>query len=164
MLERNARLWKRSALVGPGMGQMPHDLRNVTLEDIPALGKLFFNAFFGTVDDTGQVEAQYAAKAMAIVGGRYGEWIPTASWAIERTGGLRSACLVCSYEPYGCPVIAIVATAPSHKRSGDGGMLLDAALLSLAGLGYRECCAMITVGNDPSERLFASRGFLPKSD
>jgi hypothetical protein len=30
-------------------------------------------------------------------------------------------------------------------------MLVDAALMSLAVLGYLECCAMITVGNDVSE-------------
>jgi L-amino acid N-acyltransferase YncA len=41
---------------------------------------------------------------------------------------------------------------------------VDAAMTSLAALGYLECCAMITVGNAPSERLFSSRGFLPKLD
>lgn len=98
-------------------------------EDIPALGELFFKAFLGTVDDSGQVETQYASKATAVVGGRYGEWIPAASWAYEQAGGLRSACLVYDYKPYGCPVIAIVATTPACKRSGDGGALVDAALL-----------------------------------
>src|SRR5471032_3703781 len=164
MHERNARLWKRTLLANFGAGARPANLRNVTREDIPALGTLFFGAFLGTIDDAGQAVTQYESKAMAIVDGRYGEWIPAASWAIEETEGLRSACLVCDYKPYGCPVIAVVATTPSYKRLGDGGVLVGAALSSLASLGYRECCAMITAGNGSSERLFASLGFLPKTD
>ncbi|WP_144158376.1 hypothetical protein [Paraburkholderia sp. BCC1885] len=141
----------------------PANLRNVTREDVPSLGALLFGAFLGTIDDAGQAISQYESKATAIVAGRYGEWIPAASWAIEETDGLRSACLVCNYKPYGCPVIAVVATAPSYKRTGDGGRLVDAALLSLWALGYLECCAMIPVGNDASEQLFKSRGFSPET-
>ena len=163
MHERNARLWKRTLLANFGVGARPANLRNVTREDIAALGTLFFGAFLGTIDDAGQAVTQYESKAMAIVAGRYGKWIPAASWAIEETDGLRSACLVCDYKPYGCPVIAVVATTPSHKRTGDGGALVDAALLSLVALGYLECCAMVTVGNDASEQLFEKRGFSPET-
>jgi len=161
--ERNSRLWKRTLLANSDAGVRPANLRNVTPEDVTALGALFFDAFLGTIDDAGQAATQYESKATAIVAGRYGEWIPAASWAIEEAGGLRSACLVCDYKPYGCPVIAVVATTPSHKRAGEGGSLVDAALLSLVALGYLECCAMITVGNDASERLFESRGFSPEA-
>ena len=160
--ERNARLWKRTLLANAGEVMRPANLRNVTREDVPALGALLFGAFLGTIDDTGQAMTQYESKATAIVAGRYGEWIPAASWAIEETDGLRSACLVCNYKSYGCPVIAVVATTPSHKRTGDGGRLVDAALLSLGALGYLECYAMITAGNDASEQLFKSRGFSPE--
>jgi len=158
--ERSARLWKRALPNAFSLGAMPASLRNVKLEDIPALGALFSTAFFETIDDSGHTETQYASKAAAILQGRYGEWISQASWTIEQMGKLRSACLVSDFKPYGCPVIAIVATAPALKRSGDGGTLLDAAMASLAALGHRECCAMVTVGNVASERLFLSRGFL----
>ncbi|MFM0613177.1 GNAT family N-acetyltransferase [Paraburkholderia nemoris] len=161
--ERNARLWKRTLLANSGAGVRPANLRNVTRDDVPALGALLFGAFLGTIDDAGQAITQYESKATAIVAGRYGEWIAAASWAVEGTGGLRSACLVCDYKPYGCPAIAVVATTPSHKRTGDGGRLVDAALWSLGALGYLECCAMVTVGNDASEQLFESRGFSPET-
>jgi hypothetical protein len=141
----------------------PANLRNITREDVPALGALLFGAFLGTIDDAGQAMTQYESKATVIVAGRYGEWIPAASWAIGETDGLRSACLVCNYKPYGCPVIAVVATTRSHKRKGDGGRLVDAALLSLGALGFLECCAMITIGNNASEQLFKSRGFSPET-
>ena len=158
---RDARLWKRSLSADPSRGARSSNLRNVTVDDLPAMGTLFFRAFLGTIDDTGQTESQYASKAAAILGGRYGEWIPAASWALEEAGNILSGCLVCDYKPYGCPVIAVVATKPSHKRTGGGGMLLDATLMSLAALGYLECCTKITVGNDASEELFESRGFSP---
>ena len=132
--------------------------------DVPALGLLFFAAFHGTIDDAGHTETQYALKAAAILGGRYGEWIPEASWIVEQTGGLQSACLVCDYQPYGCPVIAVVATAPANQRFGTAGTLLDAALATLSALGHPECCAMVTQGNVASERLFGSRGFFPHAD
>ena len=164
MQKRDARLWKRTLSANPRVGARRFNLRNVTVDDVPALGTLFFGAFLGTIDDADQAESQYASKAAAILGGRYGEWIPAASWAIEEAGNILSACLVCDYKLYGCPVIAVVATTPSRKRSGDGGTLLNAALLSLAMLGYTECCAMITMGNDASERLFSSYGFEPKAD
>jgi GNAT superfamily N-acetyltransferase len=160
---RNARLWKRTLLANFSADMRPDNLRNVTREDVPTIVVLLFDAFLGTIDDAGQAMAQYESKASAIVAGRYGKWIPAASWAIEETDGLRSACLVCDYEPYGCPVIAVVATTPSHKRTGDGGSLVDAALMSLGALGYLECCAMVTVGNDASEQLFKSRGFSPET-
>ena len=56
-------------------------------------------------------------------------------------------------------VIAVVATAPTSKRSGSAGTLLDAALATLTALGHSECCAMVTKGNVASKRLFESRGF-----
>jgi len=162
--ERDARLWKRPLSADPSAGVRLSNLRNVTVDDVPALGTLFFWAFLGTIDDAGEAESQYALKAAAILGGRYGEWIPAASWAIEEAGNILSACLVCDYKPYGCPVIAVVATTPSRKRSGDGRTLVNAAAMSLATLDNTECCAMITVNNDASERLFHSCGFLPKAD
>ena len=162
--DRHARLWKRSLPDGFSSGAIPAILRNVKIEDIPALGDLLYAAFLDTIDDGGLTKSQYTSKASAILGGRYGEWLPEASWTIEQMGGLRSACLVSDYKPYGCPVIALVATTPCHQRSGDGGILLDAVLASLTALGHPECCAMVTVGNVASERLFQSRGFLPQPE
>ncbi|WP_407854507.1 GNAT family N-acetyltransferase [Burkholderia gladioli] len=163
--ERSAQLWK-STLSGclHRSVTLSASSRRIQSNDVSALGLLFCAAFQGTIDEAGQTEAQYALKASAILGGRYGEWIAEASWAVEQPDGLLSACLVCNYKPYGCPVIAAVATAPASKRAGAAGTLLDAAMAALAALGHFECCAMITKGNLASERLFESRGFSPHSN
>jgi hypothetical protein len=162
--ERVARLWKRTLVDEFLSGATPPNMRNITRKDVPPLAALFFMAFMGTIDDSGQTEAHYASKTTAILSGQYGEWIPAASWIVDGANGIRSACLVCDYTPYGCPVIAVVATMPACKRLGDAGTLLDAALRSLRSLGHLECCAMITSGNEASERLFSSRGFSPVAD
>lgn len=70
---------------------LPDSLRHICPNDISALGLLFFAAFRGTVDEAGQTEAQYALKASAILGGRYGQWIPEASRTWEQTDALVSA-------------------------------------------------------------------------
>jgi hypothetical protein len=162
--ERIARLWKRTLADDWLADSTTGNLRNIVQGDVPALAGLFFQAFLGTIDDGGQTEAQYVSKTTAILGGRYGQWVPAASWAVEGASGLRSACIVCDYKPYDCPVIAVVATMPACKRLSDAGTLLDAAMHSLRILGHLECCAMITSGNEASERLFASRGFSPVAD
>jgi GNAT superfamily N-acetyltransferase len=163
--ERSAQLWRRT-LSGYANQYvaMSDRFRHIQPKDVSALGLLFLAAFQGTIDEAGQDQAEYASKALAILGGRYGEWIPEASWTAERRDGLLSACLVCDYKPYGCPVIAVIATAPASKRSGTAGRLLDAAMAALAALGHFECCAMVTRGNLASERLFESRGFSPHSN
>ncbi|MDR8050753.1 GNAT family N-acetyltransferase [Burkholderia cenocepacia] len=163
--ERSARFWKRAlsgSLHRPAV--LPGGLRHVEPDDVPALAQLLFAAFHGTIDDPGHTEAQYALKVSAILGGRYGEWIQEASWTVEQTNGLQSVCLVCDYKPYGCPVIAIIASAPARQRSGAGGALLAAALDKLSALGHAECCAMVTKGNVASEHFFRSCGFLPHTN
>lgn len=163
--ERSARLWKRTLSDSlPRSVIQSAGLRHIQPGDISALGLLLFAAFHGTIDDAGQTEAQYALKVTAIIDGRYGEWIPEASWTVEQTDGLQSACLVCNYQPYECPVIAVVASAPASQTSGLAGVLLDIALAKLAELGHSECSAMVSKGNVASERLFGSRGFLPHVD
>lgn len=163
--ERSAQLWTRTLSDSRYRPvALSASVRHVQPDDVPALGLLFFAAFHGTIDDVGQTETQYALKAKAILGGRYGEWISEASWIVEQMDGLQSACLVCDYQPYGCPVIAVVATAPGNQRLGTAGTLLDAALATLSALGHSECCAMVTQGNVASERLFGRCGFLPRAD
>ena len=158
--ERTARFWKRPLPDHFLPMAIPRHLRSVTPEDIPALSELFFSAFFGTIDHGGQTEAQYASKAKAILGGRYGEWIPEASWTIEQSVHFGQYDSFATTNPT-VAQLSLIATAPSFKRMGGGGALLEAALVSLQRLGYMACCAMITAGNAPSELLFASQGFAP---
>ena len=154
-------LWIRTLPQSGEFAPVPHDFRLIGGNDAPSLGRLFFTAFKDTVDDTGQTETDYVAKALAILDGRYGDCISAASWVFEHYDKISSACIVTDYKPYGCPVIAIVATAPSEQGTGRAGNLVRASLASLMSLGYRQCCAKISDGNVASNHLFARCGFVP---
>jgi len=57
----------------------------------------------------------------------------------------------------------MVATQPSMQGNGMASGLVKTALANLVVAGHDACCAMVTVGNTPSEGLFAYCGFVPVS-
>ena len=56
-----------------------------------------------------------------------------------------------------------IAVAAAYRRTGVAGMLLDDALQYLKDAGVKEVYAGVEEENVPSERLFASRGFIRTS-
>ncbi|MBK3787013.1 GNAT family N-acetyltransferase [Burkholderia sp. R-69980] len=159
---RESRMWRIELTRFDEFAQGGDEVRMVRTDDAVQLGALFFTAFKGTTDDLQQTEADYLAKANALFEGRYGDCILAASSVVERDGKLLSACVVTDYEPFDCPVIAMVATRPSMQGNGMASSLVKASLRNLLIAGHCACCAMITVGNEPSERLFERCGFVPR--
>src|SRR5258708_18168201 len=159
---RDSRMWRIELTRFDEFARGGDDVRMVRTDDAAQLGALFFAALKGTTDDLLQTEADYVAKANALFEGHYGDCILAASSVVERDGELLSACVVTDYEPYDCPLIAIVATKPSMQGNGMASRLVKTSLRNLAIVGHSACCAMITVGNQPSERLFERCGFLPR--
>lgn len=153
------RLWRKqlTAMELDTQGQF----NTVVTGDIVPLGDLFFEAFQGTVDDTGQTRLQWSAKASAMLSGRYGPCNFSASYVLAQGAGLLSACIVTEYEPYRSTLIAIVACSPTVQGSGVGTRIVESALASLFAQGYRDVCAKISDGNIVSGRLFEKCGFHP---
>ena len=56
-----------------------------------------------------------------------------------------------------------LAVSSVERQQGTGGRLLERCLSHLVSRGVRAVLACVTVGNVPSERLFASRGFRARS-
>jgi len=137
-------------------------VRMLKADDALKLGALFFTAFKGTTDDLGQTEADYIEEAYSLFDGRYGDCLFDASSVVEREGELLSVCVVTDHELYDSPVIVMVATQPSMQGNGMASGLVKTALANLVVAGHDACCAMVTVGNTPSEGLFAYCGFLPR--
>ena len=50
---RDARLWRRSLSANPSRGARSPNLRNVTVDDLPAMGTLFFWAFLSRLPRSG---------------------------------------------------------------------------------------------------------------
>lgn len=126
--------------------------------DAEVLAELMLDAYEGTIDS----EGEDLDDARAEVAGWYelaGAWPPAMpssvlAWRDER---VVSAALVSPLE--GQALMAYVVTAAASKGEGLGRLVVGQALARLRAGGATAVHAGITVGNEPSERLFAGLGF-----
>lgn len=156
---RESRLWRVE--LAQSSIQVRAGVRLARRSDAADIGALCERAFRDSVDGEREPSGLLRVKVGQIISGRYGAWLEEASFVLVEEEVIRSVCLVVDYQPYGSPVVAIVATDPARKRSGCAGAVLGAALSALPMLGHIRCCAMITLGNISSEGLFQSVGFSP---
>jgi ribosomal protein S18 acetylase RimI-like enzyme len=56
-----------------------------------------------------------------------------------------------------------IAVAKAHRRTGVAKLLLEDALRRFVDSGLKEVYASVEEDNEPSEKLFASEGFIPTS-
>jgi L-amino acid N-acyltransferase YncA len=112
------------------------------------------DAYRGTIDDEGET----LADALEAVDEWLGLAIAPHSVVLEEEGRLVAASFVVTVDDrhYIDPV---VVAAPAKQR-GLGSALVSASIRSLHDAGVVEVGATITDGNEPSERLFASLGFV----
>ncbi len=61
----------------------------------------------------------------------------------------------------GTGYVYYIAVTRAERQRGTGGLLLDQAIAFLTARGSSTILACVTRANTPSERLMASRGFLP---
>jgi ribosomal protein S18 acetylase RimI-like enzyme len=154
------RLWRKSLTASEAARAQPGMIRAVVPADVDALGALFHDAFDGTRDATGFTREAWVAKARAMLSGRYGAYLSSASAVLpNHEHGLAAACIVTDATLYGTPLIAIVAVRVSARRAGHASRVTTHALASLRAAGYQTVCAKISDDNTPSESLFAKLGF-----
>jgi L-amino acid N-acyltransferase YncA len=129
-------------------------VRPVAATDRDALAQLVLDAYRGTIDDEGET----LADALEAVDEWLGLAIAPHSVVLEEEGRLVAASFVVTVDDrhYIDPV---VVAAPAKQR-GLGTALVSASIRSLHDAGVVEVGATITDGNEPSERLFASLGFV----
>lgn len=138
-------------------------VRPALIEDARDIADLCHRAFLGTQDEA--TADNFLSKVMGIFSGKYGAFIETASFVLDSdSGSVGASILVTDYVPYECPVIALVVVGGDMQQRGIGTALMSRSLASLAQLGRAACCACITSGNEPSERLFWHCGFVPASE
>ncbi|WP_354687411.1 GNAT family N-acetyltransferase [Cupriavidus necator] len=119
---------------------------------------LTYSAFAATVDSA-PLE-QWTSKVSSIVNGRYGPFLPTASFVAEDPSGqLIGAILATDFPLYQAPVIALIAVAPSAQGRGVGSYLLLRCIDALSAEGFAMCRAKISAGNEASQRLFRKNAF-----
>lgn len=157
---RVARMWHQHLPAPDGGVSNSHVFRPVRGQDGPAIAMISQRAFLGGPDEAS--EDDFLGKVSAILVGRYGRFMDTASLVHESSSGaLDAALLVTDYLPYACPVIALVVVEKAAQQRGVATALLLHSLAVLHQAGQSQCCALITQGNLASERLFQGCGFVP---
>lgn len=135
-------------------------VRSVQHKDAEALAVLMIEAYRGTIDYDGEtVEDARGEVAAFLAGERGGPALLAQSYLAEVDGNVAAATLVTAWNDRNCPLIAYVMTDAAWKQQGLGRLLVTESLAALHRQGYGEVRAVITAGNDPSERLFLGLGF-----
>ena len=134
-------------------------LRPMVRSDAPALGRLFYAAYLGTVDYEGESEDDAIAVVTDAFDGEYGEWIASASMLLEEAGQPVSASVVTIWHDR--PLLAFAVTHPDRKNEGLSRICTTAAMQALALAGYPELDLFVTHANAPARVLYRRLGFLP---
>lgn len=135
--------------------------RTVRESDREDLAILLYAAFRGTIDDEGETFADALAEIDRTFAGDYGDLLPDCSFVIERGEFLASACLIGRSDPHGVPLVVFSMTRPDAQRQGLARFLLQRSIDALLDRGRKRLTLIVTEGNAPAQRLYASLGFRP---
>lgn len=132
--------------------------RPVQAADAPALAALLLDAYRGTIDDCNEGPEEADMEVNRLFSGQYGRFDFQSSEVTERANAIVAATLVTSHE--GSPFIAFSITAAHCKRMGLARNSLLRTMHRVAASGATSIHLVVTRGNTPAERLYASLGFV----
>jgi ribosomal protein S18 acetylase RimI-like enzyme len=150
-----ARVERREVAPDPGV-------RAPRRSDAPAVAALMLDAYRGTIDDDGETPQETLDLVERLFAGEYGSVLWNVSEVTERDGRIVAAAVCTVFE--GRPFLAFLVTAPEWKGRGLARAALTRAINRLAVAGDPLLRLVVTHGNAPAERLYASLGFVVESD
>ena len=138
-----------------------HGFRHPVDAEIPALGRLMWDAYRGTPDekDVGDSVASATEEVRLTFSGAYGTFLPAASFVADDGSRPVAAALVTALEAV--PLLAFVFTAPSHVSRGLGRRLIEGVMHALGKQGCPTLVLAVTEDNIRARRLYESMGFTP---
>jgi len=136
-----------------------HMYRTVRPSDKHDLAILLYAAFRGTIDDEGERFADAVAEIDKTFSGAYGKLLLDCSLVVERGEFLAAACLIGRSTPDGLPLVVFSMTRPEAQREGLARVLLQRSINALLDRGYARLQLVVSDGNVPAQRLYASLGF-----
>ena len=139
------------------------DVRTPNAEDVEDLAILLYAAYRGTIDDEGETFTDALGEIRELLDGSYGEFLPDCSFVVEEREFLVSASLITWWEPHGAPLVAFTMTRPEARNRGLATRVLNASMSALLDHGHDRLTLVVTEGNAPAQRLYASLGFRPMS-
>lgn len=135
------------------------DVRKISTEDAFELGTVMYEAYLGTIDYSGETLEEARSEIADTLHGKYGKIIENACLVTEDQGEITSAVIFNWYEKENMPLLTFTMTRSSQKGKGLAKKLLKTGLAVLAKEGYKECCLVVTVGNEPAISIYKSLGF-----
>lgn len=132
-------------------------VRTFKQADVPALGDLMYRAYLDTVDYEGETQEDAVAEVRKTVQGEYGEFVPSCSTVVERSGSLLSATLITRFQ--GRPFVAFTITDPGFWFQGLARECMQQAMSELFARGERELRLAVTLANAPAVKLYCNLGF-----
>lgn len=149
-----ARVERREVAPDPGV-------RAPRRSDASAIAALMLDAYRGTIDDDGETPQETLEMVERLFAGEYGAVLWNVSEVTERDGRIVAAAVCTVFE--GRPFLAFLVTAPAWKGRGLARAGLTRAINRLAVAGDPMLRLVVTQGNEPAERLYASLGFVVES-
>ncbi len=134
-------------------------------DDAEALATLMYDAYRGTIDDTGETREDTCVEVEKLFRGDFGALDIPASLVVERDGKLASATIVTrdrTKYATGEAFVAFSMTAPEWKRQGLARLGLLHVISLLRGRGEPRVHLLVTCENTPAVRLYESLGFVVK--
>ncbi len=127
--------------------------------DKTGLAALMFAAYQGTVDYTGESEAEALAEVEKTFAGGYGRFLPHHSIVVEQGQRVVCAALVTHRDEQ--PLLAFVMTAPAWKRHGLARAAIGLVMRDLHQAGEQVLTLALNAKNEPAKQLYVPLGFKP---
>jgi len=126
--------------------------------DVEALGRLYYDAYRGAIDDIGQSLADAMHEARETIAGYFGRFLANCSFVLDGQDGLAGATLVTEASE-DTALLAEVMVHPAYRGKGYARPLIQAAMNACLDEGWHKMILTVTRNNVPAEGLYRRMGF-----
>lgn len=124
---------------------------------VSLLGPLMHSSYRDTIDYEGETPDQCLQEMKDTIQGKYGPFVPEASFVVKYKNQAVSAILITVWK--GHPLVAYTMTDKNFQGKGLGKYLLGKSISSLANSKWAELFLVVTEGNETAEKLYERVGF-----
>jgi ribosomal protein S18 acetylase RimI-like enzyme len=128
--------------------------------EVQSLGRLYYEAYRGTIDDEGDTPEEALEETRRCLRGGYGRFLADCSYVLDAdaAGELAGAALI-THETDGEALLAEAIVHPRYRGQGYARPLIQSAMNACVHRGYRRMWLMVTRHNVPAEGLYRRLGF-----
>jgi GNAT superfamily N-acetyltransferase len=136
--------------------------RMISKEDGILLGQLMYDSYKGTIDYEGETLEQSIEEMKGTLGGKYGEVNFPASFIVLEGKLAISAVIFVDFKKENMPLLAFTMTHPEFQGRKMSQALIKMGMNVLQEQGNKECCLVVTEGNQPAQSIYDKLGFKVK--